>query len=315
MKHKMKLRRILFSLLSICVLCLLPFAFYARPKQDLQANIEAGRKLYLGSCSMSYCHGNAGAGGGGPNLKDREFSERYLNRVISEGIPGTGMPGFKNRYNKDQIAQIVVYVRSLYPNNTNQKSVNTSDSGEEQFTKTAPKSEATAGPEPKPAEPIESSDLRGDARSGREIFFDTTQTQNCRVCHTVQGIGGKVGPDLSEIAGKSPREILRGIVAPHTEVSEKYLTIVITTTKGERFTGVKRDENEKTVRLFDTSKLPPVSRAFLKSEVAKIETLKTSSMPGDYSHRYSFKQLLDLISFLKTTDPAKPVSVGLKDLF
>jgi len=314
MKHKMKLRRIVFSFFSICVLCLLPFAFYARPQQNLQANIEAGSKLYASSCSMSYCHGASGAGGGGPNLKDREFTARYLDRVISDGIPGTGMPGFKRRYNKDQITQIVAFVLSLNPNNPNLKSFNPSDSGEEQFSKTAPNSASQAVPEPKPTELIETSDLRGDASSGREIFFGTTQTQNCRVCHTVQGIGGKVGPDLTEITSKSPREILRSIVAVNAEVSEKYSTIVIITTKGERFTGVKRDENEKMVRLFDTSSLPPVSRAFLKSEIARIEKLKTSSMPDDYGHRYSLKQLLDLISFLKTTDPAKPVSVGLNDL-
>lgn len=307
----MKLRRIVFSFLSICVLSLLPFAFYARPQQNLQANIEAGRKLYLGSCSNSYCHGNAGAGGGGPKLKDREFTDEYLTGVISGGISGTGMPGFNRRYNKDQIAQIVAYVLSLSPNNPNLQSLNPSSPGEEHFGSTAPKSPAV--PASKPPVPGESSDLMGDASLGREIFFDATQTQNCRVCHTVQGIGGKVGPDLSGIAGKSPREILRSIVSAHAEVSEKYSTIVITTTKGERFTGVKRDENERTLRLYDTSTLPPVSRAFLKSEVTKIENLKTSSMPGDFGYRYSFKQLLDLISFLKTTDPAKPVSVGLKD--
>ena len=167
MKHKMKIRRIVFSFFSICVLCLLPFAFYARPQQNLQAYIEPGSKLYAGSCSMSYCHGASGAGGGGPNLKDREFTARYLDRVISDGIPGTGMPGFKRRYNKDQITQIVAFVLSLNPNNPNLKSFNPSDSGEEQ--KTAPKSGSQAVPEPKPTELIDASDLRGDASSGREI--------------------------------------------------------------------------------------------------------------------------------------------------
>ena len=46
--------------------------------------------------------------------------------------------------------------------------------------------------------------------------------------------------------------------------------------------------------------LPPVSRAFLKSEVDKTEKLKTSVMPDYYGTRYSRKQLLDLVAFLKT---------------
>jgi hypothetical protein len=47
----------------------------------------------------------------------------------------------------------------------------------------------------------------------------------------------------------------------------------------------------------------------------KTEKLRASAMPGDYAARYSLKQLLDLVSFLKSGDPAKAVSVGLKDLF
>jgi len=114
---------------------------------------------------------------------------------------------------------------------------------------------------------------------------------------------------LTGLAGKPPREILQGIVAPHAAIEERYATITITTRAGEKFTGVKRDENETMIRLYDTSTLPPVSRAFLKSEATKIERLNTSAMPADYASKYSLKQLLDLVSFLKSSN------VSLKELF
>lgn len=266
----------------------LPLAFYllsfdfslgsrAAQPQSAQSQTEAGKRIYLGSCGMTYCHAAGGVGGGGPKLRDREFSAEYLTHLIAEGVPGTAMPAFKDSLSKQQIAQCVTYILSLSP---------------------------------KKGAPIDDSfDIRGNIEAGRSLFFDSAETQNCRVCHTAQNRGGRAGPDLTGLASAPPREILRSIVAPHAAIEEKYATIMITTSAGEKFTGVKRDENETIIRLYDTSTLPPVSRAFLKSDVAKTERLNTSAMPADYASKYSFKQLLDLVSFLKSSN------VSLKELF
>ena len=285
--------------------------------QSAQSQIEAGRRVYLGSCSMTYCHAAGGVGGGGPKLRDREFSAEYLTHLIAEGVPGTPMPGFKDSLSKQQIAQCVAYILSLSPKKGAAKAK--SDPQPRSQTPDPHRSGATPKIEPAPApasEPVKSDvaiddsfDIRGDVEAGRAIFFDSAETQNCRVCHTAQNRGGRIGPDLTELAARPPREILRSIVAPHAAIEERYATITITTRAGENFTGVKRDENETTIRLYDTSSLPPVSRAFLKSDVAKTERLNTSAMPADYASKYSFKQLLDLVSFLKSSN------LGLKELF
>jgi putative heme-binding domain-containing protein len=293
-----------------------PSSFFATNFQDNKTQIEAGRRLFAGSCSNNYCHGSGGSSGGGPKLKDREFTAGHLTRVITDGIPGTAMPGFKKTYTAEQIAHIVAYVISLSPNNSKALSENRPSSIDPHIPGARPEAQPGTSPSStkiesdKPAVTrSDSSDLRGDASAGRELFFDAAQTQNCRVCHTIGGIGGKIGPDLSSIANKPTREILQSIAAPHAVIEEKYATIAITTRDGARFTGVKRDENEKVIRLYDTSTLPPVSRAFLKEEIVKTEKLSTSAMPGAYASKYSLKQLLDLVSFLKSAE------VGLKDLF
>src|SRR5262245_22827793 len=87
----------------------------AAEPQSADSQIEAGNRVYLGSCSMTYCHAANGIGGGGPKLRDREFSAAYLTHLITEGIPGTGMPAFKNTLSKQQIEQCVAYIRSLSP--------------------------------------------------------------------------------------------------------------------------------------------------------------------------------------------------------
>ncbi len=274
-----------------------------------QTSVEAGRRVFLGSCSMTYCHGNEGIGGGAPKLRDREYSAEFLRLVIAEGIPGTSMPAFKNQYSKEQIANVAAYVLTLSPGSRANAKSSQPQQTDQHIASATPKPEAAPKLETSHVITNDTSDLRGDAAAGRELFFDSTQIQNCRVCHTAQGVGGKIGPDLSNLAGKSPREILQGIVTPHAAINEKYAAITITTRSGEKFTGVKRDEDETTIRLYDTSSLPPVSRAFLKSEVAKAEKLNTSAMPADYASKYSLKQLLDLVSFLKSSN------VSLKELF
>jgi putative heme-binding domain-containing protein len=302
-------------------LCLSSFDLSLRSRaaqpQSAEPQIEAGQRIYLGSCSMTYCHAAGGMGGGAPKLRDREFTAEYLTHLITEGIPGTAMPSFKESLSKQQVAQLVAYVLSLSPKKGAAKAK--SDSQPQAQTLDPHLSGATLKSEPatlaapervkSDAAINDSFEIRGEVEAGRALFFDSAETQNCRVCHTTQNRGGRVGPDLTGLAGKPPREILRSIVAPHASIEERYATITITTRAGEKFTGVKRDENETMIRLYDTSTLPPVSRAFLKSDVAKTERLNTSAMPADYASKYSLKQLLDLVSFLKSSN------VSLKELF
>jgi putative heme-binding domain-containing protein len=289
----------------------------AAQPQSAESQIEAGKRVYLGSCSMTYCHAAGAIGGGAPKLRDRAFTAEYLRHLITEGIPGTGMPAFKNSLNKQQIEQCVAYIISLSPKQGAAKAKSEAQPQTQtldpHLSAAAPKTEPAPPPAPERVKSEvannDSFDIRGDVEAGRTLFFDSAEIQNCRVCHTAQNQGGRVGPDLTELAGKPPREILQGIVAPHAAIEERYATITITTRAGEKFTGVKRDENETTIRLYDTSTLPPVSRAFPKSDVAKTERLNTSAMPADYASKYSLKQLLDLVSFLKSSN------VGLKQLF
>jgi putative heme-binding domain-containing protein len=296
----------------------------AAQPQSSQSQIEAGRRIYLGSCGMTYCHAAGGIGGGGPKLRDREFSAEYLTHLITEGIPGTSMPAFKESLSKQQIAQCVAFILSLSPKkgaakpksdpqSQPQASQPQAQTIEPHSNGAAPKTETAPTPSPEPVKSNvtinDSFDIRGDIEAGRSLFFDSGETRNCRVCHTTQNRGGRIGPDLTELARRPPREILQGIVAPHVSIDEKYAMITITTRAGEKFTGVKRDEDDTMIRLYDTSTLPPVSRAFLKTEVAKTERLNSSAMPADYASKYSFKQLLDLVSFLKSS------SVSFKELF
>ncbi|MGE0887202.1 MAG: c-type cytochrome [Blastocatellales bacterium] len=300
--HLTRRRRLAFVLALPFAFCLLPFALSAQ-QQSQNASIEAGRRIYVGSCSMGYCHGLNGAGGGGPKLAGRKLSVRYLTQVISNGVEETTMPAFKDRLTKEQLDDLIAYLQTLTTASATDSS--TEPAAQEHLPTSGNKSAAqseTAASSKSIAVAITAEDreLMGNVASGRELFFGTNETTNCRVCHTVNGIGGRIGPDLTPLTSKPAKEILQSITSPHDAVDGKYSTFVITLRDGQRFAGIKRDEDETTVRLYDTASLPPVSRTFLKSEVAKTETLKTSPMPDGYNKKYSRQQLLDLVGFLKT---------------
>jgi predicted CxxxxCH...CXXCH cytochrome family protein len=289
----------------------LPFAFQA---QDERALVAAGSKLFTPTCSNGYCHGPGGSGGGGPALRGRNFSPAYLTRVIEEGVPGTAMRGFKEDYTKEQIRQLVAYIMSLSQGGGADASApSAGESTRPAAPKTPTKTElAEAGASAASADPLA---LRGEAEAGRALFFDAANERSCRACHSFQGRGGKVGPDLSQVGGKTARELLQSIVLPHAAVDPAYAPSALTTRTGERVIGLKREEDDEVIKLLDISSLPPVARTFQKADLAQIERLSSSVMPGDYASRYTLKQLLDLIAFLKATGPDAPTSVSLKDLF
>src|SRR6478609_5556089 len=80
------------------------------------ADVAAGAKTFHSHCSP--CHGYAGEGGRGPNLAAGRFyhgsSDADLLKNISQGIPGTEMPGLF--YNEDRVWQLVAFIRALSAN-------------------------------------------------------------------------------------------------------------------------------------------------------------------------------------------------------
>src|SRR5437763_16715794 len=70
----------------------------ASPTQSQSDLIAGGSRLFTPTCSNGYCHGKDGTGGNAPTLRGKSFSPEYLLRIISNGVPGTPMPSFKNTY-------------------------------------------------------------------------------------------------------------------------------------------------------------------------------------------------------------------------
>jgi putative heme-binding domain-containing protein len=262
---------------------LLPLPAQAAPSA---AELEQAGNLFAITCSSSFCHGEAGIGGRGPSLRNRDFTPDFVRNTILEGRSGTPMPSFKGALSPPELAMIVAYVMSLSPGN--------------HAAETGPAAPPDAPPAP----------LSAQAARGRDAFFDETRAAPCGVCHTARNAGGPIGPDLAAIAGKSPAEIYAGITQP-TPGNPSYPAITVTTRGGVTVTGIAAGGDANAVRLYDLGATPPVLRSFYKSDGATVEPLDKTVVYAHTLTGYSDQDMADIIAFLTTKD-VTPRDLGLR---
>jgi putative heme-binding domain-containing protein len=85
----------------------------AHPGEYAPADIAYGSRLYDAQCTT--CHGANGDGVGGVDLRSGKFrnavTDQDLVRVITTGVPGTGMQAFK--FDASELAGIIAYLRNM----------------------------------------------------------------------------------------------------------------------------------------------------------------------------------------------------------
>jgi putative heme-binding domain-containing protein len=78
-----------------------------------QADIQYGATIYAAQCTQ--CHGPTGDQVSGVDLRSGRFrsaaSDDDLRRIVTQGIPGTSMPG--RRLDPPEITGIIAYVRNM----------------------------------------------------------------------------------------------------------------------------------------------------------------------------------------------------------
>jgi len=101
------------TLLALASALAAPGQIPARNPRATPEDRAAGAKIFRSHCAS--CHGVKGTGGLGPNLTTGSFfhgsTDADLYGNISDGIPGTAMPGVF--FDGTQVWQIVAFVRSL----------------------------------------------------------------------------------------------------------------------------------------------------------------------------------------------------------
>jgi putative membrane-bound dehydrogenase-like protein len=136
-----------------------------------------------------------------------------------------------------------------------------------------------------------------DPAAGRRLFYHANGP-GCYKCHTVNGRGGPVGPDLSRIVDSMNRiQLIQSILEPSSEIAPQYVTWALETADGKVHTGMIVHENEgKTIVGDAEGKLTELKTIDIVARAAQ----QKSVMPDKLPEQMTLQEFRDLIAFLES---------------
>ena len=221
----------------------------------LDEDIEAGARVFRTSCAL--CHGGDATGGLGPDLTRGVFRHGSSDAALFRNVL-TGIPGsdMVGVYRPDtEIWRVVSYVRSL-----------------------------SAG-----SEEVE---VPGDPKAGERIY---NSRGSCIDCHRVNGKGGRLGPDLSEVGWiRSPQHLETSLLQPSDFVAAAYRQVSVETKDGDFAFGRLLNEDMFSVQLMDDLEN---LRSFEKGDLASFSKPKESMMPA-FGGFFNATEIQHLVAYL-----------------
>jgi putative heme-binding domain-containing protein len=146
----------------------------------------------------------------------------------------------------------------------------------------------------------------GDASRGEAVF--RRKDMLCMRCHAVAGCGGQVGPDLSSVGASAQVDyLIESILLPSKAIKENYHAVIVNTTQGLTYTGIKVQENADKLVLRtkdDTEVVIPIK------DIDEKQNSKVSLMPDGLTDTLTRGELLDLVRFLSELGKVGPYSVS-----
>jgi cytochrome c oxidase cbb3-type subunit 3 len=242
--------------LALTALFGLSFARPAHAQHETAADLLDGERAYQNSCAN--CHGPNGDLITGIDLFRGRFRRPMSDEELVR-IIRTGIPNTPmpaTNMTAEQASKVVAYLRSL-------------------------------------AATKEASVITGDATRGKAVFDGKGK---CTSCHSVGGVGGRVGPDLSNVgAARRTPELERALLDPQADVQPNHRFYRVVLQDGTTVTGRLLGHDTFTVRLLDVQEQ---LRLFVKSDV-RSHGFIDSPMPS-YRNTLTPQEIADVVSYLSS---------------
>ncbi len=231
-------------------------------QHDTAQDVDDGGRVFRTTCAN--CHGPDGDEVAGIDLGRGIFRRATTDRDLVD-IIRNGVPGTAmpaTNMSEAQAEQIVAYLRAV----------------------ASTKRSATAS---------------GNVERGKNVFDGTGR---CRTCHRVDGVGARLGPDLSDI-GRLRRsiEIETSILDPNKEILSTNRTYRVVLKDGSTVTGRLLNLDSFTVQMLDSKEQ---LRSFEKSTLRDYGFVDKSPMPS-YRGKLTDQELADVVSYLVSLKGAK----------
>lgn len=221
-----------------------------------ESDLARGKRLFLGHCAP--CHGPSGDGGRGANLARPKLLRASDDAALFQVIK-EGVPNTEMPGAFEMIDREIWQVAG--------------------YVRTLGRTAAENVP--------------GDRVRGEQLFRNKG---NCVRCHSVNGQGGRMGPELTEIGARRSATYLREtLLAPETNVPEGFLMVRLKTKDGKEVSGVRLNEDTYSLQLRDLSDQP---RSFWKQDLAELHHDKGKSPMPSYRSVFSEAELADVVAYL-----------------
>ena len=135
-----------------------------------------------------------------------------------------------------------------------------------------------------------------DLAKGRAVFAKT-----CGQCHTLYGVGGKVGPELTGSNRADLDYLLHNILDPNAEIPNDYRTWNLDTKDDRSIAGVMARQDATTVTLVTPNETVTIAR----TDIARLKQSELSMMPEGLLQALPEEEVRNLIAYLRGKEQVK----------
>jgi putative heme-binding domain-containing protein len=139
---------------------------------------------------------------------------------------------------------------------------------------------------------------KADPEQGAKVF-----AQNCVVCHSLDGKGALIGPQLDGVGGRGTERLMEDVLDPSRNVDKAFRYSTITLNNDEVISGLQRREEGEVIVFADaTGKEISVAKKDIKERVES----EYSLMPDNFGEVIKPEDFDNLVGYLLTKGSKKP---------
>jgi putative heme-binding domain-containing protein len=141
----------------------------------------------------------------------------------------------------------------------------------------------------------------GSWARGRKVFF--SEQALCAKCHMLDGEGGQIGPNLSNLRQRDYASVLRDVTNPSYAINPDFVPHSLRLVDGRVLGGVIRTDGDVLLVGDEKGEVTRVAR----DEIDEMKASTVSVMPKDIHEKLGEAKLKDLLTFLLVAPPSMPL--------